>query len=274
MPPMRPGCPQCYGCHVKVDYGPGKDGKPKMDTDWVANGNKRTPDGQTAESPLGTHGLKSPGKVSETRSYLRWEEPVPGINGEGRVTPLMPGCQVVYTVIDRKGKTIALNQTGKSTDEARELGPDRVPLGYDMAPVQPHSAQRKARTCESCHNNPKAQGYGISGGVFQTRYTENIAEDLIDQKTGKVIPQNHVIQIPKIEGMDFDWSTIVNSKGEQVQTVGTHWPLSRSLTKEMRDGMNRTGLCMGCHREMTNAELWAKKRIDSLLANLSFAGGA
>ena len=22
--------------------------------------------------------------------------------------------------------------------------------------------------------------------------------------------------------------------------------------------MERTGLCMGCHREMTNAELWAK----------------
>ncbi|MCB2099597.1 MAG: hypothetical protein KDE22_01925 [Rhodobacterales bacterium] len=250
--------PQCYGCHVKVDYGPGKDGKPLMDTDWIAGGSKRFPNGQTAESPLGTHGFKSPGLVSETRSYLRWEEPVLGINGEGRVTPLMPGCQVVYTVIDRKGKTIALNQTGRSTDEARELSQDRVPLGLDMAPVQPHSAQRKARTCESCHNNPKAQGYGISGGVFQTRYTEDIVEDLIDQKTGKVIPKNYVIQIPKIEGMDFDWSTIVNAKGEQVQTVGTHWPLSRALTKEMRDGMNRTGLCMGCHREMTNAELWAK----------------
>ena len=22
--------------------------------------------------------------------------------------------------------------------------------------------------------------------------------------------------------------------------------------------MNRTGLCMGCHREMTNEELWSK----------------
>ena len=22
--------------------------------------------------------------------------------------------------------------------------------------------------------------------------------------------------------------------------------------------MDRTGLCMGCHREMTNADLWAK----------------
>ena len=58
--------------------------------------------------------------------------------------------------------------------------------------------------------------------------------------------------------MDFDWSTIVNEKGEQVQTVGTHWPLSRSLPKSTRDAMQRTGLCMGGHREMTNEELWNK----------------
>jgi hypothetical protein len=225
--------------------------------------------GQTAESTLGTKGIQSPGKVFETRSYLRWEEPVLGINGEGRVTPLMPGCQVVYTVFDREGKNIALNQVFKAADEAKEIGQERLPLGLDMAPVQPHSAQRKARTCESCHDNPKAQGYGISGGVFQTRYIEDIVEDLIDQKTGKPIPApgNYQIQIPKIEGMDFDWSTIVNDKGEQVQVVGTHWPLSRSLTKEMRDGMNRTGLCMGCHREMSNEKLWSKVATEGTLTD-------
>lgn len=146
----------------------------------------------------------------------------------------------------------------QSEDEARDIGQEHVPAGIDMAPVQPHSSQRKARTCESCHNNPKAQGYGISGGVFLTRQAEEVIEDLIDQKTGKVIPKQYQIQIGKIDGLDFDWSTIVDKDGNQVQTVGTHWPLSRSLTKEMRDGMNRTGLCMGCHREMSNAELWEK----------------
>ncbi len=249
--------PQCYGCHVHVDYGPDKDGKPKHDTDWIASGSKRNPDGSTAESPLGVKGIQSPGKVHETRAYLRWEEPVLGINGEGRVTPLMPGCQIVYTVKARDGRTVALDEVALSYDEQKELGQERTPLAIDMAPVQPHSAQRKARTCESCHNNPKAMGYGISGGVYQLRYTEDIVEDLIDQKTGKVIPTNYQIQIPKIEALDFDWSTIIKDE-QQVQTVGTHWPLSRALTKEMRDGMKRTGLCMGCHREMTNAELWSK----------------
>ncbi len=249
--------PQCYGCHVQVNYGKDKEGKPYQDTDWLAGGSVRDERGQTAESPLGTHGIKSPGKVFETRAYLRWEEPVLGINGEGRVTPLMPGCQIVYTVFDRNNKVVALNQLGKSLDEQKELGQERVPDAIDMAPVQPHSAQRKARTCESCHNNPKAMGYGISGGVFQTRYPVDIVEDLIDQKTGQVIPGRHQIQIPKIADLDYDWSTIIKD-GQQTQTVGTHWPLSRSLPKAMRDGMERTGLCLGCHREMTNAELWAK----------------
>ena len=249
--------PQCYGCHVHVDYGKGKDGKPLHDTDWIASGSKRNPDGSTAESPLGVKGIQSPGKVHETRAYLRWEEPVLGINGEGRVTPLMPGCQIVYTVKGRDGNIVALDQIAKSFDEQKQLGQKTTPLAIDMAPVQPHSAQRKARTCESCHDNPKAMGYGISGGVFRTRYPEDIVEDLIDQKTGKVIPKNYQIQIPKIEALTFDWSTIIVDD-EQVQTVGTHWPLSRALPKDMRDAMNRTGLCMGCHREMSNEELWSK----------------
>jgi hypothetical protein len=249
--------PQCYGCHVQVNYGKDKAGKPYTDTDWIAGGSERFANGQTVESPLGTHGKQSPGKVFESRAYLRWEEPVLGINGEGRVTPLMPGCQIVFTVIDRDGKTVALNQVAFSKDEQAELGQKRTPLGLDMAPVQPHSVQRKARTCESCHNNPKALGYGIAGGVFQTRYTEDMVEDLIDQKTGKPIPGRYRIQIPKIEALDFDWSTIIKD-GQQVQTVGTHWPLSRALPKETRDAMERTGLCMGCHREMSNEELWGK----------------
>ena len=180
-----------------------------------------------------------------------------GINGEGRVTPLMPGCQVIWTVRARDGSTVAHNQIALAYDEQEELGQERVPLGIDMAPVQPHSAQRKARTCESCHDNPKAQGYGISGGVFQLRYTENVIEDLIDQRNGKPIPSNYQIQIQKIEALDFDLSTIIKD-GQQTQTVGSHWPLSRALPQEVRDAMDRTGLCMGCHREMTNAELWSK----------------
>ncbi len=51
--------PQCYGCHVQVNYGKDKDGKPYQDTDWIASGSVIEENGQTAESPLGIPGIKS-----------------------------------------------------------------------------------------------------------------------------------------------------------------------------------------------------------------------
>ena len=250
--------PQCYGCHVKVDYSAGEDGQPKTDIDWISSANVQTPDGQTAESRLGTGGIRSPGKVAETRSYLRWEEPVLGVNGEGRVTPLMPGCQVIWTVIDREGNTLVSNMTARSPDEAVAAGQEHVPLAIDMAPVQPHSAQRRARRCESCHNSEKAVGYGISGGVFQNQYATPLVVDLKDARTGEVIPKRTQVQAAAVPNLDFDLSRIVDPEdGRQLATVGTHWPLSRAFNQEEIDGILRIGLCMGCHREMPKRDLWS-----------------
>ncbi|WP_456481129.1 cytochrome C [Oceanithermus sp.] len=255
--------PQCYGCHVKVDYSGNSSG-----TDWIKSGSAVDEHGMTAESAIGSSGIKSPGKISESRSYLRWEDPVLGINGEGRVTPLMPGCQVVYTVIDTEGKTIAHNVIARSPDEAAQLGQDLVPLAIDMAPAQPHSTLPEARKCESCHDNPKALGYGIDGGIYQNRYAEDIIADLTDPRTGEPLAKNYQVQIPAIPDLTFDWSRIVDPKtGEQVATVGTHWPLSRSLPADMRETMNRTGLCMGCHQEMPNKDIWSVVSTPGTLTN-------
>ena len=45
--------------------------------------------------------------------------------------------------------------------------------GTDMAPVQPHTTGIKARTCESCHSNPKTLGYGIQDGQFMRGYEKD-----------------------------------------------------------------------------------------------------
>ena len=250
--------PQCYGCHVKVDYSRDADGKQTSGTDWVASGNAQKSDGQTAESVLGSGGIKSIGKSYETRSYLRWENPVLGVSGEGRVTPLMPGCQVVYTVVNEEGKTIAHNVLAKSPDEAAVRQQAHIPLAIDMAPVQPHTTQRKARTCESCHANLKTVGLGLGGGTFGTKQSMDIVEDLIDAKTGEVIPTKYSVQIPGIPDLTFDWSKIVERDGTQLATVGTHWPMSRAFNKEELDTVMRAGTCMGCHQNMSETQLWEK----------------
>jgi hypothetical protein len=169
----------------------------------------------------------------------------------------MPGCQVTYTVVGPDGKIIVNNKVAYSLDEAKELGQKKVPLAIDMSPVQPHTAQRQARTCESCHNNPKTVGLGIGGGTFM-KWDKDIVEDLIDAKTGKVIPKKFSIQIQGIPDLKFDWSQIVTKDGIQIATVGTHWPLSRAFNKQELDSIMRSGLCMGCHQGMTQEKLWEK----------------
>jgi len=250
--------PQCYGCHVKVDYSRDKNGKQKSGIDWVASGNAQKKNGQTAESVLGTGGIKAAGKPYETRSYLRWEDPILGISGEGRVTPLMPGCQVTFTVISESGKTLVNNALAKNPGEAKLRQQKHVPLAIDMAPVQPHTAQRKARTCESCHANLKTVGLGLGGGTFGTKQYMDIVEDLINAKTGEIIPTRYSVQIPGIPDLKFDWSRIVDRDGTQLATVGTHWPMSRAFNKEELDTVMRAGTCMGCHQNMSQAKLWEK----------------
>jgi len=246
--------PQCYGCHITVDYSEGK-----TDIDWIDNANAREANGLTADNVLGTNGLTSPGKVSETRSYLRWEEPTLGINGEGRVSPLMPGCQVITTVIDKDGNTVAHNETWMTPDAGGTKG-------LDHAAVQPHTAGRQARTCESCHNNPKAMGYGISDGRFLKGYEDGFTVDL-ETAFGEIIPKRTQLQSQPVPSLDHDLSQIVTRDGKQLVTVGSHWPLTGPLPQDMRERMERTGLCMGCHQNMTNDELWQKVNSPAFVNN-------
>lgn len=251
--------PQCYGCHVTVDYSEGK-----TDVDWITNANAREDNGLTGDAPLGTNGLTSAGKVSESRSYLRWEEPILGINGEGRVSPLMPGCQVITTVIDKDGNTVAQNEIWMTPDAGGTKG-------LDHAAVQPHTAGREARSCESCHNNPKALGYGISGGRFMGKNATGYTIDL-ETPQGDIIPQQSKVQAPAIPQLDHDLSRIVTEDGEQLVTVGSHWPLTGPLPQEMREKMERTGLCMGCHQNMTNEDLWANVNTEGFVSNEEHQG--
>ena len=251
--------PQCYGCHVTVDYSKGK-----TDVDWITTANERSEDGLSADYALGTNGLKGPGKVSETRSYLRWETPILGINGEGRVSPLMPGCQAITTVIDKDGNTVVNNEIW-DTSEGK---------GLDHAAVQPHTAGRKARFCESCHNNPKTLGYGIEDGRFLKGYDTGFTIDL-ETHLGRTIPQQTKIQSPAIPKFDHDLSQIITRDGKQlvtVVTVGSHWPLTSPLTDAQRARMERTGLCMGCHQNMVDEDLWTKVNTPAFVNNEQHQG--
>lgn len=119
-----------------------------------------------------------------------------------------------------------------------------------MAPVQPHTAQRQARTCESCHTNYKVARLGLGNGTSGIRQNENIVMDLKDATSREIIPEKYSVQIPAIPRLDFAWSQIVTRGGKQLATVGTHWPMSRPFNKEDLDNFLRAGTCMGCQQNM------------------------
>jgi len=235
--------PQCYGCHVTADYSNGNTG-----TDWVKIGQNQNPDGTVDTS------LTTAGKIKEGRSFLRWENPILGINGEGRVTPLIPGCQVIYTVIGPDGSTLVHNQIGLTPPGTE--GSETGQRGLDMAPAQPHTVGRQARTCESCHSDPKALGYGINGGQYLLGYDEDRIIDL-QNPDGSSMPGEYSVQMQAVPDLPMDLTQIVDPEtGEQLMTVGSHWPGSGPLTEDQRTRMERVGVCMGCHQNMADDSFW------------------
>jgi len=78
--------PQCYGCHIRIDYS-----KPEWSADWVEIAKNPDKSGRTPDAipDQDIHDLKeyiTAGKVSEQRSYLRWEDPPLVVNGDHRIS--------------------------------------------------------------------------------------------------------------------------------------------------------------------------------------------
>ena len=235
--------PQCYGCHVKVDYSGGKKG-----VDWLAVAHAHDVHGTDAAKRGTLREFLIDGEVTETRSYLRWEDPILVMNGEGRIAPAIPGCQTTVTVIGKDGKAIVQNKIFSAKDNGKDV------LAIDMAPVHSHTVQKEARSCESCHNSPKAMGFGIGGGKLFASPGESLIVDLMTAD-GRVIPKRITIQKPGIKGLDFDWSRIIDENYTQLVTVGHHWSLSRALHADEISALDRRGVCMACHQTIPDKDL-------------------
>jgi len=244
--------PQCYGCHIQIDYS-----DPELKPDWVAIAGTADEQGQTADmlhrdEELAIRNYLISGKVQEERSYLRWEDPPLVVNGDHRVSPAIPGCQTTVTVKDADGKIRILNHIYKiaHVEGAGEEGQ----LAIDMAPLHPHTVQTKARSCESCHNNPKSMGYGINGGDLYQDPSINTIMDLTDAD-GNVLAKQVDTQFNAIPNLHNDWSVIIDSANKQVQTVGHHFSGSRPLNAEELMKLDRRGVCLSCHQTVPNGDL-------------------
>jgi len=89
-----------------------------------------------------------------------------------------------------------------------------------VLPLQPHTISNKSRSCESCHTDSKAMGMGIGG--LNSKYDET-----------KFLDEN----------------------GTQLRSVGSHFRLSAPLSKENRDKLDRSGVCLSCHVDVPSGNL-------------------
>ena len=237
--------PQCYGCHVKIDYSEGK-----QNPDYLKASHAHDIHGQTGEKTL--KNFLVDGKVTETRSYLRWENPALSINGEGRVSPTIPGCQTTITVIGKNGNALLQNHIVKipNVEGAGKEGQNSI----TMSQVNPHTISKKSRTCESCHTSQKALGKGINGGKYFADQTQTTVVDLMTAG-GKVLPKKLDEQIPSILNLKHDYSVMIDENGTQVQTVDNHWRLANPLSLEQRTKLDREGSCYACHQNIPKGDL-------------------
>lgn len=237
--------PQCYGCHVKIDYSGGK-----QNPDYLAASHAHDIHGNSGEETLEKFLID--GKVTETRSYLRWEDPALSVNGEGRVSPTIPGCQTTITVIGKDGNALLQNHIVKipNVEGAGEEGQNAIV----MAQVNPHTISKEPRSCESCHTSKKAVGKGIEGGKYFADQSETTIVDLMTAD-GKVLPKKVDEQIPAIPNLKHDYSVMVDENGTQVQTVDNHWTLGNPLSKEQIDKIDREGACYACHQSIPEGDL-------------------
>jgi len=233
--------PQCYGCHVKIDYSKGK-----QNIDWLKASHDHDIHGTGGDMRGDLKKYMIDGKVTETRSYLRWENPALSQNGEGRISPTIPGCQTTITVIGKDGNALLKNHIFKipNVEGAGEDGQ----LGLDMSPVQPHTIQKESRKCESCHTDPKAMGFGINGGKLYADPSKSYVADLFGSENSK----NQIEDIPNLK---MDWSKFLDENGTQLQTVGHHFKLSQPLNEKQLAKLDRRGVCLSCHIKIPDGDV-------------------
>ncbi|MDJ0881109.1 MAG: hypothetical protein QNJ56_05615 [Gammaproteobacteria bacterium] len=194
--------PQCYGCHAKQDVA-------KPNGDWLNTKASLDP----SKAGHKDNREKTAFSWSESRSYLRWETPVLGINTKGKVSPFIPGCQLILTQVDGKEQRIS-NRVYTTVDGIS---------GLSHNPIQPHTVSAKSRTCADCHMNSKAVGLG--SGYY----------DIKDNFPDGPAP------------VDFELERIVTEDGKQLQA--TNHIGARPFNKEEIEKITKVGTCLACHGE-------------------------
>ena len=154
---------------------------------------------------------ETPGRWEEGRSYIRYLEPMLAVWGD-EIVIVTPGCQDIVTVVDSTG------EIEKSFDR------------FTMAAINPHTTQKKGRSCEDCHSSTRTVGLG--------KGTLSVENGLVT-----FTPLDQGVQSASGQTVGFD--TFVKLDGTPLQH-GSRENLRPFNGTELRRIL-RIGSCVGCH---------------------------
>ena len=154
----------------------------------------------------------------ERRSYIRYEKPALGVWGE-RIMPVTPGCQDVVTLRDENDAT------------------ETSFYSFTMAAIDPHTTQRRGRSCSACHASAKTLGLG---------------EGTLWRQDGdwRFAPLSRGLHTSAGETPPLD--AFVTIDGTQLQKGFR--PDMRAFSRDELKKILDVGICLECHEE--NADIF------------------
>ncbi len=165
-------------------------------------------------------------------------EPALMIGPRGKVAPMLTQPERHLTVLDEREKPIpVLGRMGNERGQYRKWaftnphGTSGSNLAYAL---NPHSIQKKARSCTSCHLSPETLGLGAGDLKIGKKFTGK--NDFVD-------PLNRTDKM--LKASQFDPQAKVSMRGEPL--AGTHQPKARTFNQKEIVRILRVGNCIPCH---------------------------
>ncbi len=165
-------------------------------------------------------------------------EPALMIGPRGKVAPMLTQPERHLTILDeRENPMPVLGRMGEKRGHYRQWaftnphGTSGSNLAYAL---NPHSIQKQARSCTSCHLSPKTLGLGEGDLKIGKKPTGK--DDFVD-------PLNRTDKI--LKASQFDPQAKVSMQGKPL--AGTHQPKARAFNQKEITRILRVGNCIPCH---------------------------
>ena len=165
-------------------------------------------------------------------------EPSLMIGPRGKVAPMLTQAERHLTILDERENPIpVLGQMGEKRGRYRQWaftnphGTSGSNLAYAL---NPHSIQKQARSCTSCHLSAKTLGLGE--GDLKIGKNSTGKNDFVD-------PLNRSDKM--LKASQFDPQAKVSMRGESL--AGTHQPTARTFNQKEINRILRVGNCIPCH---------------------------